>query len=51
MRGGQFFGPSGYQEMRGRDVREARIGAEAGDPGTGHRLWAEAEQLTGVSYL
>ncbi|MFD3492276.1 hypothetical protein ACFWWB_17155 [Streptomyces sp. NPDC058690] len=52
VRGGQFFfGPSGYKEMRGREVREVRHGAEAAHPETGYRLWTEAEQLTGVTYL
>ncbi|MFC9646313.1 oxidoreductase [Streptomyces mirabilis] len=49
--GGQFFGPSGFKEARGRGVKEARLGAEAADPGTGQRLWTAAEELTGVTYL
>ncbi|MFB6878521.1 oxidoreductase [Streptomyces sp. NPDC056323] len=51
VRGGQFFGPSGYKEMRGRDVREVRPGSGAAHPETGCRLWTQAEQLTGVTYL
>ncbi|MEU3197605.1 oxidoreductase [Streptomyces sp. NPDC006996] len=50
VRGGQFFGPSGFFETRGR-VTEARISREAADPVVGERLWAAAEELTGVSYL
>ncbi|MGW2124318.1 oxidoreductase [Streptomyces sp. NPDC001758] len=50
VRGGQFFGPSGFFETRGR-VTEARISREAADPAVGERLWAAAEELTGVSYL
>ena len=50
MRGGQFFGPSGLWETRGR-VAEARPSREAADPAVGRRLWAAAEELTGVSYL
>ncbi|MFI8090630.1 oxidoreductase [Streptomyces sp. NPDC086080] len=50
VRGGQFFGPSGLFETRGR-VTEARIGREAADPAVGKRLWAAAEELTGVGYL
>lgn len=50
VRGGQFFGPSGFGETRGR-VTEARIGREAADPAVGGRLWAVAEELTGVRYL
>jgi NAD(P)-dependent dehydrogenase (short-subunit alcohol dehydrogenase family) len=50
VRGGQFFGPSGLWETRGR-VSEARLSREAADPAVGKRLWAAAEELTGVSYL
>lgn len=50
VRGGQFFGPSGFWETRGR-VAEARLSQEAADPAVGKRLWAAAEKLTGVSYL
>ncbi|MFF8452124.1 oxidoreductase [Streptomyces leeuwenhoekii] len=50
VRGGQFFGPSGLWETRGR-VTEARLGREAADPAVGRRLWAVAEELTGVDYL
>ncbi|NUO98162.1 MAG: SDR family oxidoreductase [Nonomuraea sp.] len=50
VRGGQFFGPSGLWETRGR-VTEARLSREAADPAVGERLWAAAQDLTGVSYL
>jgi NAD(P)-dependent dehydrogenase (short-subunit alcohol dehydrogenase family) len=50
VRGGEFFGPSGPWEMRGR-VTEVRPSAEAADPAVGRRLWSVAEELTGVSYL
>ena len=50
VRGGQFFGPAGLWETRGR-VAEARLSREAADPAAGRRLWAAAEHLTGVSYL
>lgn len=50
VRGGQFFGPSRLWETRGR-VAEAKLGRDAADPAIGRRLWAVAEQLTGVSYL
>ncbi|WP_250031271.1 oxidoreductase [Paractinoplanes maris] len=49
VRGGQFFGPSGPWEMRGR-VAEARLSREAADPAVGRRLWAAAEELTGVRF-
>jgi NAD(P)-dependent dehydrogenase (short-subunit alcohol dehydrogenase family) len=50
VRGGQFFGPAGLWETRGR-VTEAKLSREAADPVVGRRLWAVAEELTGVSYL
>lgn len=50
VRGGQFFGPAGLGETRGR-VAEARLSREAADPAVGRRLWAAAEELTGVRYL
>ncbi|MGM1064993.1 oxidoreductase [Saccharothrix sp. Mg75] len=49
VRGGEFFGPSGPWEARG-GVARARFGREATDPDVGRRLWAVAEELTGVSY-
>jgi NAD(P)-dependent dehydrogenase (short-subunit alcohol dehydrogenase family) len=48
--GGQFFGPSGWREIRG-DVTEVRPSAEAADPAVGRMLWSAAEALTGVRYL
>ncbi len=50
VRGGQFFGPGGLWETRGR-VTEAKLSREAADPAAGRRLWAVAEELTGVEYL
>lgn len=50
VRGGQFFGPAGLAETRGR-VAEARFSREAVDPHVGRRLWDAAERLTGVHYL
>jgi NAD(P)-dependent dehydrogenase (short-subunit alcohol dehydrogenase family) len=50
VQGGQFFGPAGLWETRGR-VAEARLSREAADPAVGKRLWAAAQDLTGVSYL
>ncbi|MFI7604285.1 oxidoreductase [Micromonospora sp. NPDC049366] len=49
-RGGQFFGPSRLWETRG-PVTEARLSREAADPAVGGRLWAAAEERTGISYL
>ncbi|MEV6305493.1 oxidoreductase [Actinoplanes sp. NPDC051861] len=50
VRGGQFFGPAGLWETRGR-VAEARLSRDAADPAIGTRLWAAAQEMTGVHYL
>ncbi|TDC02117.1 SDR family NAD(P)-dependent oxidoreductase [Micromonospora fluostatini] len=50
VRGGQFFGPRGFREIRG-PVTEVRASAPARDPGNGRRMWARAARLTGVTYL
>ncbi|UED84470.1 oxidoreductase [Streptomyces profundus] len=50
VRGGQFFGPSGFREIRGHVV-EVRPSPEAADPDVGWRLWNAAEELTGITYL
>ncbi|WP_348775112.1 oxidoreductase [Solwaraspora sp. WMMD791] len=50
VRSGQFFGPGGFQEIRGR-VAEVQASAQARDPGNGRRMWAAAARLTGVTYL
>jgi len=49
VRGGQFYGPSGFQEMRGTPIEVHAIAA-AHDPATGRRLWSLSEQLTGVTF-
>jgi NAD(P)-dependent dehydrogenase (short-subunit alcohol dehydrogenase family) len=48
--GGQFFGPARLRETRGR-VTKAKLSRDAADPAIGKRLWAAAEDLTGVRYL
>jgi len=50
VRGGQYYGPAGFQEMRG-DPTEVHAIPAAHDPDTGRRLWTVSEQLTGVTYL
>lgn len=47
--GGEFFGPSGFREMRG-DVTQVRPSTEANDEAVGKRLWSVAEELTGVRF-
>jgi len=49
LEGGQFYGPDGYHEMRGRPTKVDVI-AEGMDLDVGRRLWELSEQLTGVAY-
>ncbi len=49
VRGGQFFGPSGFQEMRG-GVTDVQPVLQARDTDTAERLWALSEALTGVVF-
>lgn len=49
VQGGQFYGPSGFQELRG-DVTEVQAVPEAHDRDIARRLWAVSEDLTGVTY-
>jgi NAD(P)-dependent dehydrogenase (short-subunit alcohol dehydrogenase family) len=49
--GGGYYGPQGFQEMRGGDVGPAKIAAQALDEGAAGRLWSECEALTGVEFL
>ena len=48
--GGDFFGPDGFQQLRGHPARvEPR--PEARDPNLAAQLWAMSEKATGVRYL
>ncbi len=47
--GGDFYGPDGPGEMRGRPTK-VRVATEAQDPDVGRKLWAVSEELTGVEY-
>jgi NAD(P)-dependent dehydrogenase (short-subunit alcohol dehydrogenase family) len=46
-RGGEYFGPGGFQEVRGAPVR-VDYARRAHDPEVARRLWAASEELTGV---
>jgi NAD(P)-dependent dehydrogenase (short-subunit alcohol dehydrogenase family) len=48
-RGADYFGPDGFQELRGHPVRVGRTKAALDVP-TATRLWQESEALTGVRY-
>jgi NAD(P)-dependent dehydrogenase (short-subunit alcohol dehydrogenase family) len=50
-RGGGYYGPQGFQEMRGGDVGEARIAPQALDQAAAARLWSVCEELTEVQML
>jgi NAD(P)-dependent dehydrogenase (short-subunit alcohol dehydrogenase family) len=47
--GGDFYGPDGFQEMRGAPTK-VRVIAEGRDPKMGRALWEISEELTGVKY-
>ena len=49
--GGGYYGPQGFQEMRGGDVGPAFVAAQATDEAAAHRLWSECERITGLSML
>lgn len=49
--GGGYYGPQGYEEMRGGDVGPAIISDAAHDREAASRLWNECERLTGVQML
>ena len=46
---GGYYGPSGFQELKGHPV-PAKITAAAKDSALAQRLWAESERLTGVTF-
>ena len=46
-----YYGPQGYQEMRGGDVGPAKVSAQALDQEAAERLWGECERLTGARFL
>lgn len=48
--GGSYFGPAGWWEIQG-PAAPARLSARARSEEDGRRLWAAAEELTGVHYL
>ena len=48
--GGEYYGPDGFQELRGRHPTRVPVIAEGRDPDVGRRLWDLSEELTGVRY-
>ncbi len=49
--GGGYYGPQGFQEMRGGDVGAAKISPQAKDEAVAKRLWESCETLTGVRFM
>jgi NAD(P)-dependent dehydrogenase (short-subunit alcohol dehydrogenase family) len=50
VRGGDYYGPDGWGELRGYPTR-VNSSARSKDPLLAARLWAVSEALTGVQYL
>jgi NAD(P)-dependent dehydrogenase (short-subunit alcohol dehydrogenase family) len=48
---GGYYGPQGFQEMRGGDVGVAKVSPQALDQPAAARLWSECERLTGITLL
>jgi NAD(P)-dependent dehydrogenase (short-subunit alcohol dehydrogenase family) len=48
--GGEFFGPDGLLEVRGRHPKRLRVSGKGRDAENGRKLWAVSEELTGVTY-
>jgi NAD(P)-dependent dehydrogenase (short-subunit alcohol dehydrogenase family) len=48
--GGEYFGPNGLGEVRGRHPKRVRVKDEGRDTENGQRLWKVSEDLTGVTY-
>ena len=48
--GGDYYGPSGFLEIRGKTGR-ARVNPIARDVELGRRLWTLSESMTGIRYL
>lgn len=50
VRGGEYFGPTGYQEWTGKPGR-AVAEPHSKDRELGRKLWEVSEKLTGINYL
>ncbi|MDE3105540.1 MAG: SDR family oxidoreductase [Acidobacteriota bacterium] len=49
--GGGYYGPTGFQEMRGSLVGDAEIALQARREDDAEQLWEVCERLTGMRYL
>ncbi|MBB5317437.1 oxidoreductase [Tunturibacter empetritectus] len=50
-RDGGYYGPQGFQEMRGDEVGPAKIAAQANDAAAAIRLWQVCEEMTGLKFF
>jgi hypothetical protein len=48
---GGYYGPQGFQEMRGEEVGPAKIAAQANDTAAASHLWQICEKLTGMIFF
>src|SRR5258707_7552195 len=48
---GGYYGPQGFQEMRGDNVDRAIVAPQARDATAATRLWQTCEDLTGIKFL
>ncbi|HEX4576752.1 MAG TPA: oxidoreductase [Edaphobacter sp.] len=48
---GGYYGPQGFQEMRGHEVDRAIVAPQARDTSAATRLWQTCEDLTGIEFL
>jgi NAD(P)-dependent dehydrogenase (short-subunit alcohol dehydrogenase family) len=48
---GGYYGPQGFQEIRGEIVGPAQVARAARDESSAAKLWGICEELTGVCYL
>jgi NAD(P)-dependent dehydrogenase (short-subunit alcohol dehydrogenase family) len=48
---GGYYGPPGFQEMRGDDVGPAKVAPQALDTAAAARLWQTCEDLTGIKFM
>jgi len=48
---GGYYGPQGFQEMRGEDVGPAKVAPQALDTTAAARLWRTCEDLIGIKFL
>jgi NAD(P)-dependent dehydrogenase (short-subunit alcohol dehydrogenase family) len=46
-----YYGPQGFQEMRGEEVGPANLAPQANDTAAAARLWQICEELTGTKFL